>query len=1163
MKKIFPRILSLFLVVSLVFSTGLFQMSVFADEPTEEEVVLNYDPDPKPGAMYRIRSASDEYMDVGGTKSYYDLANGNSVIATPLSTSTNQMWELIYYEGYYQIVSIGDPGKMLSAYWATYKDGQPINARNRSAGITNAQRFALVPMGDGSFRIDTTGFELTKDTCVDYDGSELVQRTIKDDGTDPSWFFEIVGGDMFEQPSDVYNHELATWAMKLSYAAYFPLPVGITGLVHKFVSSSDPIKKFLEDSDKFDFKEENIQLYNYEVNKLGISPLVSEVAHVIAHSKVEYKDGTSRPLVVVAVRGTLADLEWLGNLLSAFAVLDQLGGFPVAKRQVLENFNDYLKDTKVDGIALGELKPIILLTGHSRGGAIANMLAADLNDPARTDLDNADIYSYTFASPNVERKASNNKAYNNIFNICNRNDVVPLLPRSIIPLVSLATDVWNKHGKDIYITMGKVSADGIMGHRMSVYDNWMSDPAHKNYSENSMRSAESASSKTGLLPKILSFKCPVDITIYDKDGNISAQTTNDVVDNMTDGEAFAWVTENGEKSFFLPYGSEFSHAKVVARDNGAMHCGIATIDAAAEEPIHELKAFENITLEKGREYYIDLNEDIEISDVRLMVTEDGAIIGEVASDGVTTVPVKGITIEGEHQRILTVGEETLVTVEYNPTLPTNRTIIWDSSNESVATVDINGVVTAHSPGGAIITGTSQDGGHKAQCIITVEPATEVSILGDSSVILKFGQQHQFTADATINSVSRPFTWTSSNESVVMISSNGLATALSLGNAIITATTKDGKTASVVVNVENETAITIKGESTQILTQGTQHQLIADVVANSTSLPISWTSSDESVALVTASGIVSAQAIGNALITATTKDGYVAQVLITVEAPTGISITGDAVRMITIGQQQQLTANVTTNSTSLPITWSSNNDAVAPVTANGLVTAQSIGTAVITATTKDGFSAQVMITVEAKTTISIAGDPTRILTLGLSEQLTANATQNSTSLPISWSSSDETVATVNEYGIVTAKAIGSAMISATSNDGVTAQVMVNVEAKTTLTISGKPSGDLVVGKPHKLTADVPHNSTALPITWSSSNEAVATISDDGIITPKKAGSTIITVTTNDGYSEQFIITVVKEECAILRWLKTFFGWVITPFKWLWNAISWPFREIGKL
>jgi uncharacterized protein YjdB len=381
--------------------------------------------------------------------------------------------------------------------------------------------------------------------------------------------------------------------------------------------------------------------------------------------------------------------------------------------------------------------------------------------------------------------------------------------------------------------------------------------------------------------------------------------------------------------------------------------------------------------------------------------------------------------------------------------------------------------------------------------------------------------------------------------------------------VITATTKDGYFAQVIFTVEGQTEISISGEATRLLTVGQQHQLTANVTNNSTALPVTWTSSNESVAPVSSSGLVIAQSLGSAVITATTKDGYKAQVLVTVEAKTEISITGGATRIATLGQPLQLTANVTQNSTALPVTWTSSNEAVATVSASGLVTPKALGSAMITATTKDGVSAQVMVTVETQTTIAIAGDASRILTLGLSEQLFANVSQNSTALPITWSSSNAAVATVNEYGIVTAKASGSAMITATTKDGYSAQVMVTVEVPTTISISGVPSGKLTVGKTHQLTAAVPHNSTALPITWTSSNEAVATVSASGLITPKAPGNTIITATTKDGLSAQVIVSVEKEECAVLRWLRTLWRWIITPFIWLWNAISYPFRAIGKL
>jgi len=1114
MQKFFSRLISWGLVLSLVLGMSGIQMTTaFAAE-------MKIETQPKTSELYYLRYApTGEYMDVGGSKSYNDFASGHSVILAPFSSSKNQQWELVAYNGYYQIVSVGEPEMMLSAFWASYTDGQPINARSRSAAITNAQRFDLVSMGDGSFRIDTTGIDfLTKDTCVGYDGTELVQRAITDSNA-PCWFLEAAARGMFDQASSVYNQKIATWAMELAYAAYNPIPKKNEWLGNNILPG--PFMEF-DDSAEDVLAGDGFQARSYDYKSGEV------VAHVIAH-KDTLVNGELRPLVVVAVRGSVTWNDWVVNLATQLKWVPY-DTFRDGAEKVLGNLAAYIKNPSSDpeNPAPGLINPIVLVTGHSLGAAVANLLTHELNKGRIPGVKQANIYGYTFATPRVENtKNSALAAWDNLFNIMNRNDVVTYVPHSVLGIFSdwSLKDTWGRHGRSFYVNMPlhKLLASapvGLFGHLMSVYNNWL-HAQRASLSDTDLLNLEKDSKVKGLLPRILSIKCPVDITLYDNEGNVVAETVNNVVTTMDGGEVFAWVTEDGEKNYFLPYGSDVSHAEVIASDNGNMNFGIATLDA---DELQDLKTFEDITLEKGREYYVDLSEDIAVSDVRLMVTENGAVIGEVATDGTTTIPVKGIAIAGEHQRVLTVGQTTLLTATFTPTLPTNRTIIWTSSNPAVATVDINGVVTAHSSGGAIISGTSQDGGYKDQCIISVEPATEISILGDPTIILTPAQQHQLTADVTVNSVSRPITWSSSNEAIAVVSTNGTVTGVSIGNAIITATTKDGKTASVVVNVENKTAITIMGDATRILTLGQQHQLIANVTNNSTSLPVTWSSSNEAVAPVTASGIVTASSVGSAMITATTKDGYVAQVMITVEAKTGISIAGAATRVLTQGTQQQLSATVTTNSTSLPLTWTSSNEAVATVTANGLVSALLLGSTIITATTKDGYAAQVLVTVEAGTVISIAGSPTRALKTGGQEQLVANVTNNSAAFPITWASSNDAVATVSASGLVTALTAGSAVITATTKDGFSAQVLVTVEGNTTITIVGDATRILTLGQQYQLTADVTQNSSALPITWSSSNEAVAPITAGGTVTARAAGSAIITATTKDGFMAQVLVSV---------------------------------------
>ena len=135
--------------------------------------------------------------------------------------------------------------------------------------------------------------------------------------------------------------------------------------------------------------------------------------------------------------------------------------------------------------------------------------------------------------------------------------------------------------------------------------------------------------------------------------------------------------------------------------------------------------------------------------------------------------------------------------------------------------------------------------------------------------------------------------------------------------------------------------------------------------------------------------------------------------------------------------------------------------------------------------------------------------------------------------ISWSSNNEAVATVSEDGTVTAKSVGTAVITATSTNGKTASCTVTVEKKlipiTEVSLSESAVG-IIEGNTHKLTATVlPENTTdSKSVSWSSNNEAVATVSEDGTITAKSAGTAVITATSENGKTASCTVTVNKKD-----------------------------------
>ena len=211
--------------------------------------------------------------------------------------------------------------------------------------------------------------------------------------------------------------------------------------------------------------------------------------------------------------------------------------------------------------------------------------------------------------------------------------------------------------------------------------------------------------------------------------------------------------------------------------------------------------------------------------------------------------------------------------------------------------------------------------------------------------------------------------------------------------------------------------------------------------NATNKTITWSSSDDAIATVDENGKVTAVAAGTVTITAKAGD-KTAECKVTVSAKVIAveSITFDESSLsLPVGDSKTLTATVSPeNADNKTVTWSSSDEAIATVDENGKVTAVTAGTATIKATANDGSevfgSCAVTVSLVAVTSITLNKTTTKITvggteTLSVTSVLPANATDKT----YTWSSSDETIATVDANGKVTAVAVGTATIKATAND----------------------------------------------------------------------------------------------------------------------------------
>jgi uncharacterized protein YjdB len=206
---------------------------------------------------------------------------------------------------------------------------------------------------------------------------------------------------------------------------------------------------------------------------------------------------------------------------------------------------------------------------------------------------------------------------------------------------------------------------------------------------------------------------------------------------------------------------------------------------------------------------------------------------------------------------------------------TNRVIIWSSSNPNVAVVSTTGVVTAVSLGSSTITILAGKKQVTVRVRVVAEPVTSVRIIPQQSVhVVRLGQSKQLAAEC-LNATQqvltgRTITWNSGNPVVASVGQTGLVTGHSIGSAPITATCDNSVSATVTAQVTPVpvSSVTVTPQ-TLTLTVGMQGQLLAtarDSAGNVLSLlgrSVQWTTDNQPVAAVSASGVVQGVSIGSA------------------------------------------------------------------------------------------------------------------------------------------------------------------------------------------------------------------------------------------------------------------------------------------------------------
>lgn len=355
---------------------------------------------------------------------------------------------------------------------------------------------------------------------------------------------------------------------------------------------------------------------------------------------------------------------------------------------------------------------------------------------------------------------------------------------------------------------------------------------------------------------------------------------------------------------------------------------------------------------------------------------------------------------------------------------------------------------------------------------------------------------------------------------------------------------ENELSGAVYKPEIDVESVILNKTTLGLNLGGTDNLIATLAPESaTNKAVTWTSSNKGVVTVDNMGRVTAISEGAATITVTTLDkGISANCNVLVTKPivkvSAVSINKNKVSLV-VGGSDTLSVEISpSNATNKAITWKSLNNAIVTVSSTGKINALAPGTTTVSAITNDGSKA-------AQCTVTVTNPIVKVSSINLNksvDNLLVGGTDllsvtispgTATNKGVVWSSTDKTVATIDNTGKITAQSPGVTTISAISVDGnKVTTCMVTISKPPLIKVESisldKAIDEIVIDSMDRLSANIyPINATNKYITWASSNNDVATVDIGGNIKAISTGSAIVTATTADGkYTANCEITVTE-------------------------------------
>lgn len=518
-----------------------------------------------------------------------------------------------------------------------------------------------------------------------------------------------------------------------------------------------------------------------------------------------------------------------------------------------------------------------------------------------------------------------------------------------------------------------------------------------------------------------------------------------------------------------------------------------------------------------------------------MTPEPSETITPAPSETITPEPSQEPTIAPEPTEIVIDVKKATLGVGQVWVIPARAVpdgqLTYKSLNKKIAKVDKDGCVTGIKKGSAKIEIATANG-LTAKVKIKVAAAPKKITAAPELKTMGVGETCAISWSITEGSAAE-VTFKSSKPDIASVSETGVITALSEGKAKITARTHNGKKASFTITVKAApTEITC--EMPALMGKKQQHTL-KPTLSEGSSSKLTYSSSDPAVAKVNAKGVVTAKAPGEAVIRASTyAEGVFCEMPVTVtEAPAYVSI---GIKKLTLGVGDSHLLTPDAGGMGASYTFKSSNTRVAKVNANGMITALRTGSASITVAAYNGKKASMRVTVKkAPSSIRFQAAEVKFFYRDVFH-LSWSMPEGSHSA-VTFASSDEGVATVDENGLVTGVAPGECTVTAATSNGKTDTCRVVAYDESYPVTMTLDSARYYVGEGDVFAPSVsvqPENADAR-VKWTSSRKAVATVDGDGNVKGVAHGSAVISgisVANPDIKLSYEIIVLSDDRCLVM-------------------------------